>query len=64
MSAITATARKLAVIIWNMMTKKQVYNPLETEDYQKHIRLKQIKGLQNKIRKLEIKPYELTFVTS
>ena len=25
--AITATARKLAVIIWNMVTKKEKYNP-------------------------------------
>ena len=28
-TAITATARKLAVIIWNMVTKKQEYNPPE-----------------------------------
>ncbi len=27
--AITATARKLAVIIWNMLTKKEQYNPPE-----------------------------------
>lgn len=26
-AAITATARKLAVIIWNMVTKKQPYTP-------------------------------------
>ena len=26
-TAITATARKLAVIIWNMVTKKEQYNP-------------------------------------
>ena len=29
-TAITATARKLAMIIWNMVTKKQQYNPPES----------------------------------
>ena len=28
-TAITATARKLAMIIWNMVTKKEPYNPPE-----------------------------------
>lgn len=63
MAAITATARKLAVIIWNMMIKKQAYNPLGTEDYQEHIRIKQIKMLQQKISRLSVKPHEINFAT-
>jgi transposase len=61
MAAITATARKLSVIIWNMMVKKSCYAPIETENYQKQVRLKQIKILEQKIRKMEIKPHEINF---
>jgi len=61
MAAIVATARKLAVIIWNMMVKKTSYEPPNTENYEKQIRLKQIKSLEKKIRKLEVKPHEIDF---
>lgn len=64
MAAITATARKLAVIIWNMIIKKQPYKPIESIDYQKNLRAKAIKNLQKKINQLKIKPEEFAFVTS
>ena len=44
MHAITATARKLAVIIWNMLTNNEQYAYISNEDYKHQMR-------QNKIRK-------------
>lgn len=44
-AAITATARKLAVIIWNMIVKRQQYTPINSKDYEgiiKKIKTKQI----------------------
>lgn len=60
-SAIVATARKLAVIIWNMLAKKQPYNPPKEQEYNDNIRKQTLKNLNNKIRKLGIKPDELAF---
>jgi len=37
MAAITATARKLAVIIWNLVVKKKMYEPMKPEVYQKRL---------------------------
>lgn len=37
-AAITATARKLSVIIWNMIVKKQAYNPMNKSDYEQQIK--------------------------
>jgi len=62
--AITATARKLAVIIWNMLTKKQNYKPLDQTDYLDKIRTSQVKNLQKKINQLKIMPQELSFATT
>jgi len=62
--AITATARKLAVIIWNMLTNKQPYQPLVQHEYLIKVRNNQVKNLQRKIRQLNVKPEELSFVTS
>ncbi|HAK31271.1 MULTISPECIES: transposase [Sphingobacterium] len=41
-AAITATARKLAVIIYNMLTKKQAYLPVEKTLYLETLRKNQI----------------------
>ena len=60
-AAILATARKLAVIIWNMMTKKVPFNYIQEEDYLLKIREKQIKALNRKILSLNVKPNELAF---
>ena len=43
-AAITATARKIAVLIWNMIIKKQAYHPINSEQYKE--KLKQIKTKQ------------------
>jgi len=62
--AIVATARKLAVIVWNMLVKKTPYNPDPPAEYQNKIRTNQIKDIQRKIRKLNIKKNELIFATA
>jgi transposase len=64
LAAITATARKLAVIIWNMLTHKQNYMPADQSLYLNKIRVTQLKNLQRKIRQLNIKAEELHFVST
>jgi transposase len=63
-AAITATARKLAVIIWNMITKCQSYQPLSNEVYDHRIRHLTLKNIQKKIIKLKIKQEDLQFATA
>ena len=64
-SAISATARKLAVIIWNMVTKGQQY--LNPEGYlfldQKR-KLGLVKRIKKQIAKFDLTNEELGFVTS
>ncbi|MCD6012705.1 MAG: family transposase [Flavipsychrobacter sp.] len=62
MAAITATARKLSVIIWNMLTKKEPYRYEETTIYVAKLRRLQLKSIQRKIRALNIQQNELNFV--
>jgi len=63
--AVSATARKLAVIIWNMVTKKQAYKP-PTEylflDQKRKMGL--VKRIKKQINKFDIKPEDLDFSTS
>ena len=59
--AITATARKLAVIVYNMLLNDQPYQPLGTEEYQQLVRQNKLKNIQRTIRQLEVKAEELTF---
>lgn len=60
-AAITATARKLAVIVWNMLSKKQEFNYIKDHDYKEQIRLKQISNMKRKMRRLNIKTEDLAF---
>jgi len=62
--AITATANKLAKIIWNMLVKKTSYNPVVPAEYLDKIRRQQIKNMQTKIRQLNIREGELTFLNA
>jgi len=61
-SAVSATARKLAVIIWNMVAKKIQYNPPKQYLF---LDQKRKLGLVNRIKKqidkFELKPEELGF---
>ena len=64
-SAVSATARKLGVIIWTMITKKVQYQP--PSDYlfldQKR-KLKLVARIKKNISKFELKPDELGFAIS
>lgn len=60
-TAITATARKLAIIVYNMLEKGQPYQPQQLEDYQKKVRIQRVKQIQRIIKKLEVKQAEIVF---
>lgn len=64
-AAISATARKLAVIIWNMMTKHRPYQP--PTDYlfldQKR-KMKLVSRIKRNIAKFDLKPEELGIATN
>lgn len=53
-AAITATARKLAIIIWNMVTKKLPYKPLLNEATKEKIKEKKTKTVQRIMREYKI----------
>jgi transposase len=61
-AAISATARKPGVIIWNMITKEQSYQQPSNELYDQRIRQITLKNIQRKISKLKIQPEDLCFV--
>ena len=63
-SAVVATARKIAVIIWNMLVKKKPYVPIAPTEYLNKIRANQVKNIQRKIRQLNIHENELIFATA
>lgn len=63
-TAITATANKLSKIIWNMLTKKQPYNPVMPAEYLNKIRNREVKNIQRKIRQLNVREEELLFIAS
>ena len=60
-TAIVATARKLAVIVYNMLQNGQPYQPEGMEEYQQKVRTQKLKHIQRTIQKLEIKEAELIF---
>lgn len=59
-AAITATARKLAVIIWNRMVKKEPYQPMDTEFYQELIKEKTIANIKKLMLKMGILSLDIT----
>ncbi|MDX5481165.1 MAG: IS110 family transposase [Hymenobacteraceae bacterium] len=64
-AAVSATARKLAVIIWHMLTYRVPYNPptqyLFLDEKRK---LKLVQRIRKNIAKLDLKPDELGFATA
>ena len=60
--AITATARKTATIVWNMLTEKVEYNPLQTAKNEVLFRKRKMKNIQRIINEFEIKQHELEFI--
>ena len=61
MHAITATARKLAVIIWNMLTKKEQFSYISNDDYKEQIRQNKVNKVQKLIKSTGISLEELKF---
>jgi transposase len=62
-AAIIATARKLAVIIWNMLTKKEPYKPYDTAKIESQMREKQIKKINKLMQVFDVKASEVKFAT-
>jgi len=58
-AAITATARKLAVIIWKMVVEKVPYNPPNPYEFRDQKRSRLLKEMRNKINKLNVSHMEL-----
>ena len=64
-AAVSATARKLAVIIWNMVTKKVPYlPPTEYLFLDQKRKLGIVKRIRKQINKFELKPEELGIITN
>jgi transposase len=58
-SAISATARKLAVIIWNMLVKKIPYKPENTYEFLDQKRKRKVMEMKKLIHKFGITPDDL-----
>jgi transposase len=58
-SAISATARKLAVIIWKMLHDHQQYAPSSIYEYLDQKRKRKVRELQKQIAKLDVKLNDL-----
>jgi len=58
-AAITATARKLATIIWNMITKAQPYQRAKVEVNTQKQRLNKIRSLQHQVYRLDLTENEI-----
>lgn len=60
-AAITATARKLAMIIWNMIVKHVPYNPPNQYEFLDQKRKRKVREMQKLITNFNIKPDEVSF---
>jgi transposase len=64
-AAVSATARKLAVIIWNMLVKHVPYNPPTQYLFMDQKRkMKLVQRIRKKIAKLDLKPEDVGFAMS
>ena len=61
-TAVSATARKLAVIIWNMLAKNEQYKPpTEYLFLDQKRKRKMVSRIKSKIAKFDIKPEDVGF---
>ncbi len=58
-AAITATARKLAVIIWNMITKEEPYKKTQVKDTAQKTREAGLRQVQRRLSVLDLSQDEL-----
>jgi transposase len=63
-AAITATAQKLATIIWNMIVKKEQYDPPSIYEFLDQKRKRKVREIQKFIHKFDIKANELGIVST
>lgn len=64
-SAISATARKLAIIIWNMVVKNTMHiNPEGYLFFDQKRKLGMVKRIRQQINKFDINPNDLGFTTT
>jgi hypothetical protein len=63
-AAITATARKLAVIVWNMLMYKKEYKPISEQLYNDKIKQKSINNIKKKMQRLGITNKDIEIVSS
>lgn len=63
-TAITATARKLATIIYNMITKSQDYQPMAPVTMSEKTKTKLVKNIKARISALELSPEQLMHLFS
>lgn len=61
-AAITATARKMAVIIWNMIVKKQEYKPIQSDVYKEIVKQKRIASIRKMMTNSNIEINELALI--
>ena len=62
-TAISATARKLAVIIWNMLSKGEEYKPpTEYLFLDQKRKMKLVSNIRKKIAKFELNPEEVNLI--
>ena len=61
-AAITATARKLAVIIWNMVVKQQPFQPLDELVYQEKVKASVIFNIKAKMKRLHLSVNDLNMI--
>lgn len=61
-AAITATARKIGTIIWNMIIKKQHYKPINTEEYFQEMKARKILQIKKMIKKYKIETDSLSCI--
>lgn len=53
-AAITATARKIAVIMWKMITHQIPYKPMDETTYHEKIKEKVLKNIKSKMKRMNI----------
>lgn len=64
-TAVSATARKLGAILWNMITKRVPYNPpIQYLFLDQKRKLRLVQNIKRNIAKFEIKPEEVGFITT
>ena len=61
-AAITATARKIAIIMWNMIVKRTQYTAVSTQEYVQEMKTKKINQINKMMKKYEIETSSLSVI--